>query len=142
LLKSWFYYLWRAILKILDWKKLSELYWIKYNWLNQCTSRKRQIWVFFSSFLKKIRLLLCILMYFQNYSNWSDVLEQYFTYCSYGNVLNRKFENEKKRRRYLNGLEALFCFGKSTGVGEGNVIIILWEPCNNLNSIEMHSILC
>jgi hypothetical protein len=30
----------------------------------------------------------------------------------------------KKKRRYLNGLEALFCFGKSTGVGEGNVIII------------------
>lgn len=96
---------------------------------------------FFNSFLKKICLLLCILMYFQNYSNWSDVLEQYFTYCSYGNVLNRKFENEKKKI-YLNGLEALFCFGKSTGVGEGNVIIILWELGNNLNSIEMHSILC
>jgi hypothetical protein len=36
----------------------------------------------------------------------------------------------------------LFCFGKSTGVGEGNVIIILWELGSNLNSIEMHSILC
>ena len=48
----------------------------------------------------------------------------------------------KKKKIYLNGLEALICFGKSTGVGEGNVIIILWELGNNLNSIEMHSILC
>jgi hypothetical protein len=53
---------------------------------------------FFQFVFKKICLLLCILMYFQNYSNWSDVLEQYFTYCSYGNVLNRKFENEKKKK--------------------------------------------
>lgn len=79
-------------------------------------------------------------MYFQNYSNWSDVLEQYFTYCSYGNVLNRKFENEKKK--ILEWPGGFILFGKSIGVGEGNVIIILWELGNNLNSIEMHSILC
>lgn len=65
-------------------------------------------------------------------SNWSDVLEQYFTYCSYCNVLSKKKLRMEKNDTWM-AWRLFYYFGKSTGI-EGNG--------NNLNFIEMHRSLC